>query len=240
MDFQFNWMTQPYNDAARIEDDMEKRQVMQGMQRGPQGIAQAYAQNVAAQQAQQAQEQKQREIFQHQMAQAQVQQQQQMAQEAQAIQQQQQLAAKQARLAELQGKFAKITNDPKMRMAAMLMMAGQPGALQAFLTEGSKGGVSEAQSSLDELEKSMANDMFGLVGLSNSDYDKLTGALIPIYKSKWEELVNKGARSRLGNDWASAWGTHFERGAKGRKDAKDKAEANKKAAKATAATLFGG
>ena len=127
-----------------------------------------------------------------------------------------------------------------MRMSAMLMMAGQPGALQSFLMDGNKGGVSEAQSSLDELEKSMANDMFGLVGLSNSDYAKLTGALIPIYKSKWEELVNKGARSRLGNDWASAWGTHFERGAKGRKDAKDKAEADKKKAKVSANALFGG
>ena len=237
MDMNFRWMTQPYEDAAREAENRDRKEAIArqlGMRNAAQGAFNAGQQalqeaSIANMLLPQGQQQYQMGI------------QNQMAQEAQqAIQQQQQLAAKRARLAELTGKFSKITNDPKMRMSAMLMMAGQPGALQSFLMDGNKGGVSEAQSSLDELEKSMANDMFGLVGLSNSDYAKLTGALIPIYKSKWEELVNKGARSRLGNDWASAWGTHFERGAKGRKDAKDKAEADKKKAKVSANALFGG
>lgn len=238
MDMNFRWMTQPYEDAARIEDDMEKRQVMQGMQRGPRGLAQVYAQNVAMQQAQQAaqqaqQQQKQREIFQQQMAQAQMQQQQQMARQAQQIQQ----AADLKRLAELEAKRRGRMNDPNMRMAAMLAMAGQPGALMGLMTAPKQDNRSQAQAEMDTLEEKIANDMFALAGADEDTYSKLTSAILPLYKSKFDELSGKGAKSRMGSDWVTGWGRIFS-GETGKRDDRKGKAARDKASDKNAAALF--
>lgn len=238
MDMNFRWMTQPYEDAARIEDDMEKRQVMQGMQRGPRGLAQVYAQNIAMQQAQQAaqqaqQQQKQREIFQQQMAQAQMQQQQQMAQQAQQAQQ----AADLKRLAELEAKRRGRMNDPNMRMAAMLAMAGQPGALMGLMTAPKQDTRSQSQAEMDTLEEKIANDMFALAGADKNTYAKLTAAILPLYKSKFDELSGKGAKSRMGANWDSGWGRIF-RGQKGTRDKNEQDAAAKKEADKNAALLL--
>ena len=136
----------------------------------------------------------------------------------------QDLMAEQAQMArwmELENKFANRTMDPRMKMAAMLAMAGQPGILQQmFMTDSTSG--KEAQSEMDSLETSMANDMFALAGADNDTYDKLTRALIPLYKSKFEGLLKKGAKSRMGTSWDDGWGVHLSRGKDERQRRKNK------------------
>lgn len=133
--------------------------------------------------------------------------------------------AQMARWMELENKFANRTMDPRMKMAAMLAMAGQPGLLQQMFMSGGTGGK-EAQGEMDNLEASMANDMFALAGADNDTYDKLTGALIPLYKSKYEDLLKRGAKSRMGATWDEGWGLHLSRGKAERKRRKDTAAAN--------------
>lgn len=131
--------------------------------------------------------------------------------------------AQMARWMELENKYANRTMDPRMKMAAMLAMAGQPSILQQMFTSDSTSGK-EAQSEMDTLETSMANDMFALAGADNNTYDKLTGALIPLYKSKFEDLLKKGAKSRMGDSWDAGWGIHLRRGEDDRKRRKNKLE----------------
>ena len=129
--------------------------------------------------------------------------------------------AQMARWLELENKFANRTMDPRMKMAAMLAMAGQPGILQQmFMTDSTSG--KEAQGEMDSLETSMANDMFALAGADNDTYDKLTRARIPLYKSKFDDLLKKGAKSRMGNSWDAGWGTHLRRSEDERKRRKNK------------------
>lgn len=131
--------------------------------------------------------------------------------------------AQMARWMELENKFANRTMDPRMKMAAMLAMAGQPGLLQQmFVSDGTVG--KEAQGEMDALETSIANDMFALAGADNDTYDKLTGALIPLYKSKFEELLKKGAKSRMGTSWDEGWGVHLSSGKAERQRRKNKRE----------------
>jgi hypothetical protein len=92
---------------------------------------------------------------------------------------------------------------------------------------------------MDNLESSMANDMFALAGADNDTYDKLTRALIPLYKSKYEELLTKGAKSRMGSSWDTGWGMHLSRGAAERGRRKSDADAKKAAAKAKKAAEKG-
>lgn len=150
--------------------------------------------------------------FQNMVAGAQQAQQDQMAEQAQ-----------RARWMELENKFAQRTMDPRMKMAAMLAMAGQPAMLQQMFMSNGTGGK-EAQGEMDTLEASIANDMFALAGADNDTYDKLTGALIPIYKSKYEDLLKKGAKSRMGNSWDEGWGLHLSRGKAERQRRKDRSE----------------
>ena len=130
------------------------------------------------------------------------------------------IAQKVARLKELEmaraEKMQKFRDDPKFQMAAMLAMAGQPGALQALISEGAKSG-NTAQSDMDALEKSMTNDIFALAGANEDQSAKIMEALIPLYKSKFEEIQGKGGMSRLGG-W-DAWEKAI-RSAKGRSDVK--------------------
>ena len=111
-------------------------------------------------------------------------------------------------LAQLKAEREKRMNDPKLKMAAMLAMAGQPGAIQSLLTNDlTKGGTkSQAQSDMDALEEKIVNDMFALASADKDTYQKLTAGLLPLYRSKWEELAGKGGKSRMGgSDWESGW-----------------------------------
>lgn len=119
--------------------------------------------------------------------------------------------AQRARWLELENKFAHRTMNPQMKMAAMLAMAGQPSMIQQMFTSGGTSGK-EVQSEMDNLEASIANDMFALAGADNDTFDKLTRAIIPLYKSKFDELMSKGAKSRMGSSWDTGWGLHLIRG----------------------------
>lgn len=130
----------------------------------------------------------------------------------------------------LEKKRAKISSDPNFRMAAMLAMAGQPGALQALISTSGKSD-SAVQKEMDALEDKMANDIFALTSANPAQFDKITGALIPLYESRFNELVGKGGRSRLGWD---AWKNAIS-GAKGKRAA-DAAKA--KADKAVTQSLL--
>ena len=157
--------------------------------------------------------------FQNMLAGAQQAQQDQMAEQAQ-----------RARWMELENKFAQRTMDPRMKMAAMLAMAGQPGILQQMFMP-KEDSTSAAQTAMDSLETSIANDMFALAGADNDTYDKLTGALIPLYKSKYEDLLKKGAKSRMGENWDAGWGVHLTRSNEERQRRKQKADDEKRNAK---------
>lgn len=146
--------------------------------------------------------------------------------------------AQRARWMELENKFAQRTMDPRMKMAAMLTMAGQPALLQQLFMP-KEDSTSAAQAAMDSLESSMANDMFALAGADDDTFDKLTGAIIPLYKSKFDELLGKGARSRMGSSWDTGWGMHLSRGAAERGRRKSDADKKKAAAKAKKAAEKG-
>lgn len=139
--------------------------------------------------------------------------------------------AQRARWMELENKFAQRTMDPRMKMAAMLAMAGQPALLQQMFMP-KEDSTSAAQTAMDNLESSMANDMFALAGADDDTFDKLTGAIIPLYKSKFDELMKKGAKSRMGNSWDAGWGVHLSRNAGERSRRKSEAKKKNAAAKA--------
>lgn len=139
-------------------------------------------------------------------------------------------AAELQELAQLKAEREQRMNDPRMKMAAMLAMAGQPGAIQSMLTAGLNGTgepASQAQSDMDALEAQIVNDMFALAGADQDTYEKLTAGLLPLYRSKWEELAKKGGKSRMrGDDWDTGWGQIIA--GLGATRAKRKADADRK------------
>ena len=142
------------------------------------------------------------------------------------------LAAKVKRFKELEAMRAerrkKVTSDPNFQIAAMLAMGGQPGALQALITQNAQGGSSsKSQSEMDSLEKSMLNDLFVIATADQNKTAQLIEGMIPYYKSVFSELEGKGAKSRLGG-W-DAWegiirgGNKRKAAAKAKKDELDAA-----------------
>lgn len=146
-------------------------------------------------------------------------------------------AAELQELAQLKAEREKRMNDPKLKMAAMLAMAGQPGAIQSILTNDlTKGDTkSQAQSDMDALEEKIVNDMFALAGADKDTYEKLTAGLLPLYRSKWEEFARKGGKSRMGgSDWDSGWGQIIAGLGATRQGKIDKANKDKRNAKKAA------
>ena len=231
MDMNFRWMTQPYEDAAREAENRDRKEAIArqlGMRNAAQGAFDAGQQALGAMQ-------RQNDAVANALS-PQGQQQFQMGMQNQMAQQAQQ-AADLKRLAELEAKRNARMSDPNMRMAAMLAMAGQPGALMGMMTAPKQDNRSQSQSEMDALEEKIANDMFALAGADEDTYDKLTAAILPLYKSKFDELSGKGAKSRMGDDWATGWGKIFSGETGKRRGRKDKADANKAAAN-KAAALF--
>lgn len=231
MDMNFRWMTQPYEDAAREAENRDRKEAIArqlGMRNAAQGAFDAGQQALGAMQ-------RQNDAVANVLS-PQGQQQFQMGMQNQMAQQAQQ-AADLKRLAELEAKRNARMSDPNMRMAAMLAMAGQPGALMGMMTAPKQDNRSQSQTEMDALEEKIANDMFALAGADEDTYDKLTAAILPLYKSKFDELSGKGAKSRMGSDWATGWGKIFSGETGKRRGRKDKADANKAAAK-KAAALF--
>ena len=160
-------------------------------------------------------------------------------------------AAKMARLKELEAqmqerdqKIQKMMDDPKMQLAVAMAMYGDTGMLQSMLVKDQDETAKQYQTNMDSLEDKMAYDIFALGDASDDQFDKIAGALIPLYKDRFGELEGKGARSRLGG-W-DAWEQAIlgAKGAFSAKKAKEaearaKAEAQKRADKAAAAKLKG-
>jgi hypothetical protein len=219
-----NWMWRPYDDKARADEiaerklaehqaylkqEEERRARQEEMQRqiaiaeAAQG-AKEYADRQAAASMGLSQ------LPQFTMGQAQMAMYDQMAQQAQA-QAAQQKAKEQrekivARLNELEEARSKKISDPNFKMAAMLAMAGQPGAMQSLLTldaqkqlNGSKTG--KTQSDMDTLEKSIMNDIFAISSTTDPNQrDKLMKMAKMLYSGQLQDMLdnNPGLVSRLG------------------------------------------
>lgn len=149
-----------------------------------------------------------------------------------------------AQMQERDRKFQKMMDDPKMQLAVAMAMYGDNGMLQSMIVNNKEESSTQNQTNMDSLEDKMANDIFALGSASDDQFDKIAGALIPLYKDRFGELEGKGARSRLGG-W-DAWEQAIL-GAKGafktKKDkeaeARAKAAAQKRADKAAAAKIKG-
>ena len=174
--------------------------------------------------------------------------QQRMAQEADVVAKVQRLKELEAQMQERDRKIQKMMDDPNMQIAVAMAMYGDNGMLQSMLqsklVNDKEESSTQNQTNMDSLEDKMANDIFALGGASDDQFDKIAGALIPLYKDRFSELEGKGARSRLGG-W-DAWEPAIL-GAKGafsakkskEEEARAKAEAQKRADKAAAAKLKG-
>ena len=104
-------------------------------------------------------------------------------------------------------KIQKMVDDPNMQLAVAMAMYGDNGMLQSMiqskLANDKEESSTQNQTNMDSLEDKMANDIFALGSASDEQFDKIAGALIPLYKDRFGELEGKGARSRLGG-W-DAW-----------------------------------
>ena len=174
--------------------------------------------------------------------------QQRMAQEADVGAKVRRLKELEARMQERDRNIQKMMDDPNMQIAVAMAMYGDNGMLQSMiqskLANDKEESSTQNQTTMDSLEDKMANDIFALGSASDDQFDKIVGALIPLYKDRFSELEGKGARSRLGG-W-DAWeqailgakGAFDDKKAK-EEEARAKAEAQKRADKAAAAKLKG-
>lgn len=174
--------------------------------------------------------------------------QQRMAQEADMAAKLRRLKELEAQMQERDRKIQKMMDDPNMQLAVAMAMYGDNGMLQSMiqskLANDKEESSTQNQTNMDSLEDKMANDIFALGSASDDQFDKIAGALIPLYKDRFGELEGKGARSRLGG-W-DAWEQAIlgSKGAfKSKKDkeaeARAKSEAQKRADKAAAEKLKG-
>lgn len=161
--------------------------------------------------------------------------QQRMAQEADRVAKMQRLKELESQMQERDRKIQKMMDDPKMQLAVAMAMYGDTAMLQSMLVKDQEESSTQYQTNMDSLEDKMANDIFALGSASDDQFDKIAGALIPLYKDRFGELEGKGARSRLGG-W-DAWEQAIL-GAKGAfKSKKAKAAASASAAAAKAEAL---
>ncbi len=254
MDMDFRWMSQPYEDKARA-DDIEERKLAERL---------AYIQAERQRQERQAEAQRQQDIVDASQGAREFADRQAAASMGlenvpqlpfpnmsvaynqvmqQRMQQEADRAAKLDRLKELEAirqqrmqRIDSIKNDPKMQMAAMMAMAGDSAMLQTLLAKDPNETGKQTQADMDALEDKMVNDIFALSGADSDQFDKITQALIPLYKNKFDELSGKGASSRLGG-W-EAWANAIA-GAKATNAGKKAKAAAAKAAKKKAADLMG-
>lgn len=126
-------------------------------------------------------------------------------------------AADMKRIQELQEKIeakkSRMREDPRMQVAAMLAMGGQPGALQSLLVssvqqdmqkaEKAAAVKKDAQTKMDALENSLNTDLMYLAGMNGDQIDKALSVSIPLFKAKLQELTDAGATSRMGG--IDAW-----------------------------------
>ena len=151
-------------------------------------------------------------------------------------------AADMKRIQELQEKIeakkARMREDPRMQVAAMLAMGGQPGALQSLLVssvqqdmqkaEKAAAAQKDAQTKMDALENSINTDLMYLAGTNQDQIDKALNVSVPLFEAKLQELTDAGATSRMGG--LAAWKkifTDFRQKGQTKKDNAKKSKAKK-------------
>lgn len=126
-----------------------------------------------------------------------------MAQEADRVAKVRRLKELEAQMQERDRNIQKMMDDPKMQLAVAMAMYGDTAMLQSMLVKDQEETSKQYQTSMDSLEDKMVNDIYALGRASDDEFDKISNALIPIYKNRFSELEGKGAHGRLGG-W-DAW-----------------------------------
>lgn len=138
------------------------------------------------------------------------------------------------RIQELQNKIAErkkaVMDDPRMQIAAMLAMGGQPSALSSMLVSDLQKDIQTkqkkadekkaAQRELDALENSLSTSMMVLSKTDKDQIDRFKNVTLPIFWNKFHELTDAGAVSRMGG--IDAWNNELKQF-----DTKGKAKSNK-------------
>lgn len=126
------------------------------------------------------------------------------------------------RIQELQSKIAErkkaVMDDPRMQIAAMLAMGGQPSALSSMLVSSVQGDIQAKQKAADAkdradkemeaLEKGLQNDLMYLASMNKDQRKKVLEVSLPMFRTKFKELEALGARSLMGG--LGAWEKKFE------------------------------
>lgn len=143
---------------------------------------------------------------------------------------------------------AKISNDPRMQMAAMLAMGGQPGALQSLLVssiqqdiakeEKDRAAKKQLQTQMDALENGINNDLMYLASMNNDQREKALAVSLPLFRAKMKELEDAGAVSRMGG--LKAWEKLFEQFKQSGTNKRNTAKKNKQNLKTAADMMDGG
>lgn len=126
------------------------------------------------------------------------------------------------RIQELQNKIAErkkaVMDDPRMQIAAMLAMGGQPSALSSMLVSSVQGDIQAKQKAADAkdradkemeaLEKGLQNDLMYLASMNKDQRKKVLEVSLPMFRTKFKELEALGARSLMGG--LGAWENKFK------------------------------
>lgn len=130
-------------------------------------------------------------------------------------------AADMKRIQELQEKIeakkARMREDPRMQVAAMLAMGGQPSALSSMLVssvqqdyqkaEKAKSDAEAAQKQMDALENGIKTDITLLAGMNKVQRKKVLDMSKPLFFSNMEKLIAQGAKPNLSMaQWTSLFG----------------------------------
>lgn len=156
------------------------------------------------------------------------------------------------RIQELQNKIAErkkaVMDDPRMQIAAMLAMGGQPSALSSMLVSSVQGDIQTKQKAaeakdradkeMEALEKGLQNDLMYLASMNKDQRKKVLEVTLPMFRTKFKELEALGARSLMGG--MDAWEKKFSGFLKIGQGKDDEAKRNKKSDKDAADLMNGG
>lgn len=118
---------------------------------------------------------------------------------------------------------SRIQNDPRMQIAAMLALGGQPSALSSMLVssvqgdyqkaEKAKADAEAAQRQLDAIENGIKNDITLLAGMNQSQRDKVLKMSKPLFFANMEKLIAQGAKPNLSlAQWTDLFGEFESKG----------------------------
>ena len=127
------------------------------------------------------------------------------------------------RIQELQNKIAErkkaVMDDPRMQIAAMLAMGGQPSALSSMLVSSVQGDIQAKQKAADAYEKAnkemealengLNKDLMMLAEMDDTRRAAVLEVSLPLFRQKFRELQSLGARSMMGG--LEAWENKFKK-----------------------------